>query len=57
MNSSDMSACTSTGSYWVSSTVHASIGDNTFTDAKGSVYNLLLEIHFCIFKVAGLGEQ
>lgn len=41
-----ISVCRTTGSYWVSSTLHASIGDNTFTDAKGSVYDSLLKIHF-----------
>lgn len=37
MNSSGISVCRTTGSYWVSSTLLASIGDDTFTGAKGSV--------------------
>lgn len=37
VNSGGISVCRTTGSYWVSSTLHASIGDDTFTDAKGSV--------------------
>lgn len=39
VNGSGISVCRTTGSYWVSSILHASIGDNTFTDAKGSVYD------------------
>lgn len=34
-------------------TVHASISDNTFADAKGSVYDSLLQIHFCNFRIEG----
>lgn len=33
-------------------TVHASISEHMSTDAKGSVYDSLHKLHFCIFRVS-----